>query len=264
MNINHGNIQKKINNNKINAISCSENKNYKKVISLYYLIKLIEEKNRKHHEDKIYIEQSIKSMILKSNDITTTFDFFTKEMSMNIYTYNHKIIESMIFTKKDGVLYIKKTNSVYAKRIFSELNEHLSNLYDTLHYFAFLNFIGYTLKPLNSKIFIKVCEFRADFWYKEIRIFSYMFNDLHFPYNQIEYNHNIPLNTLTSAIKDRNPYTIINNLFVKINDCPDWSREDLYQIRQNQIEKIQHQQVQEREKIKKRTQKIKNRIRFKS
>lgn len=204
-------------------------------VSLYDVAELIKRKHVEYRTKEKYIVKCLNnsedSTFLKSSHFSIDFDYDFRELIISLYkTDNYEKIESIIFTKKDGILCIKGFQSHIAKFILNKYNDFLSELYDILNYFALINH-GYHLKPLDSDLSIEFNEHRVDLIiYDQISKFyllSYIFSSN--KYLCSINNHNI-----INALSEISPL-IFYKTYVKIVDCPECNREDLYQIRQKQL-----------------------------
>ena len=152
--------------------------------------------------------------------------------------------------KQNEDLYVEKSESIYTYEVFSALCSTLSEMYDELlkyDDYKDSKYTKYDIKPVNSNFSIKidycgVCLFVKDYsnkYVKELELFAPSYKDSY----EIDCNSNIIAEAITGKETE-----ILKRIFVKIDDCPKWSRDILYSFRQKQLE--EERKIEEKNKRK--------------
>lgn len=201
-------------------------------ISLYDVTKLIKTKNEKHNHIK---EQYINLLqnILESNcnrliyTIIHDFDYENKELVISFNGRYGQHYEKIVFSKENGDLYIKRSESMYGNDMLVYLGNEISDLYDKLlDYSDFKQQSNYDFQSKNSNFYVSISCNNVGVYYKTLCVNSYGFQDGYI----INCNSNNVINTIKGHEKE-----IFKQIFVNIEDCPKWSRTLLYEIRQKQL-----------------------------
>ena len=214
---------------------------FKDVVNIYDEIK-----KRNDHQ----LESSIKSIFGNSSRcVCYDFKYEKKILPIGFKLWSEDNYKKICFAKENNDLYIVQSESWYDKKIFSECSAELSQIYDEFinctDYQNYLN-TSYVVKPINSNFdvrmsFIGVILFATFRFKNEIELLSPSYTDAY----RIECNSGI----INKLLKD-NEDEIFKRVFVRIDDCPEWCRQRLYEIRQNQL-------IEERYKEEKETKKQK-------
>lgn len=182
------------------------------------------------------------------------FDYKTGELSISLIYYYRYSNESLNnrpsakykFSKKDGDLYMteEKDGGHYKDKILPLLGKNLSDIYDWfLEIENFYTQSSPRIRPLNSGFLVDignhgVCLFIPRDWIrkipigKEFQLSNYNWSNKY----SCECNSNNVLEFLRG-----NESELFKRIFVKIDNCPDWMRDSLYERRQTQFEKEQDQ-----------------------
>ena len=125
-------------------------------------------------------------------------------------------------------------------------NEKLLALYD--EYIKFTNFstqFSNNVKPINSNFLVNISNDDVDIYINsKINSINKDFSLLHSTHNSGKYKCKCNSNILFDVI-NKNEDQIFKKIFVKIEDCPEWMRESLYELREKQV---QDQLIEERTK----------------
>ena len=196
-------------------------------ISLYDVFLLI--KNAKKDYDRVInrygkICDSITKfrMGFVSRLIIYDFDYDKEELMIGLL-FNQDYGTTTL-SKKDGKLYISKSQSLWINRIFNYLSPVLSELYDKLMSFSIYKNEKYCeLKAVNSNCQVRIGSYEVNILVESSA--NPLINDFELSYSDLGYN-----NCNSNIFKE-----ISKRIFVKISDCPYWSQQTLYEIRQKQL-----------------------------
>ena len=143
----------------------------------------------------------------------------------------------MIFSKENNDLFLKGNNGIYEYRIFTKLRNILLNLYNEFEkYRPFYEENQYNLKPVNSNFCIDINfsgivikDIDNIIRGEHLTITSYSYTN---HYDNMINSYNI-LNTIVGHEDE-----IFKRIFIKISDCPEWSRPLLTEFRQGQLDNM--------------------------
>lgn len=220
-----------------NILVCEPNKN-NDCISLYDVAQLMKRKYNEYESDKHSFDKHfnyvIKSKYGNSSSIVVNdFDYDNDEL--HIWFEYWKVYYTIIFSKKDEDLYVKKDESYSGKDILATLGDSLSKLYDKfIQHTDVKQQQSYSFKPINSNFLVDVSSYgvsifvrnASNFYTKEFELNSRSYEDGYF--------YDCNSNTVISSLKGKE-CEIFKRIFVRIEDCPEWSQPILYEIRQNQL-----------------------------
>lgn len=216
-------------------------------ISLYDLSQLI----KKSHEQEVNMNVRYKNKldnILYLNNSENIygdiyfigFNYFKKQLKIKYYVSRN--LEKVIYCKKDNDLYIASTTDEYfAQKTLVVLGNQISKLYDEYlehkEYYAKIENYSYP-KSVNSNFHICIgivginissnIEPKA----KE-NIFS-----LSTEYSKSDYRYKCNSNNIINEIKGHES-ELFKRIFIKIEDCPEWTRPILSEQRKKQLDKQQ-------------------------
>ena len=236
-----------------------EKNNDSDCISLYDITNLIKE-YRNNYDDIIDRYQDYFDCILEDEEsyfFNTTvygFDYVNNQLSIGVQlALNHYKI---VLAKKNDDLYVVESELTDYQEVLYHIGKGLSELYDELIKFSdFEKQDVNNIKALNSNFFVDISFAGVDIYagsqsYSFSRDFilsspSYTDED------EYEYKYKYKCNSteVLTALKGKED-KIFKRIFVKIDDCPEWSKKLLYQMRQEQIFKEQEEQ---KIRVKKRT-----------
>ena len=214
-------------------------------ISLYEILKLI--KSRKIQYDEM--EESYKS------ELKNAIDMKYNHAYISIIGFNYRSDELMIlfkryvdcneicFSKNNGDLFITKSETYHDKNVLAILGNILSNAYDDYKkYGDFKNQYKYALKSVNSNFLVDIkdnkviiySERASDFELSSyLKLLPYDYETSSYDYKN-KYDYDCNSNTVISAIRGKED-ELFKRIFIRIDDCPEWSKQSLYQIRQEQL-----------------------------
>jgi len=209
----------------------------KDCISLYDVLTVVKNRRNKYDDFKWnflkYIAEKMGVSFLTISPYSI-YDFDFKNNELNI-GYNFK--DDATFTKVDGDLIIKSSETFKAQELLSKCGEKISDYYDScLQYQSLFMQCSKDIQSVNS-------DFLVDIDAKEISISSkfekmghtYDFKlSINFIYGEYEYK--CMSNTVISAFRN-NEDEIFKRIFVRIEDCPKWTWFLLYELRKEQLEK---------------------------
>jgi len=227
-------VKKLLTTNKIKNNDC---------ISLYDVAALMHQMNYKYESIKDSYDRHIDNLITQEFDSSTSiviydFDYDNKELSIG-FNYVGDNYDEITFIKKQGDLYISKSESSWDKDVIAAIGTELSQLYD--EFIKFSNYKdekNYDVKPVNSNFFVDISSYGVDIFtksitnqfMKEFKLSSHSYDD--------KYAYHCNSTAIIGSLKG-NEDEIFKKIFVKISDCPKWSQETLYEIRQKQLKKEQ-------------------------
>lgn len=226
----------------------SEEPNESNCISLYDVARLISATEYEYTKTTNHYQYLLKEKI---------HTWFGSSSSIVIYDFDHETNELRIgfkyissydeikLTKKDGDLYIKESECYKDKELFSVIASELSNLYD--HFIklsAFKQESALQIIPVNSNFLVNISNYGVGIFTKSptnIEIFSPSYNN--------KYRYDCNSEKILSILQD-NPKELFQKIYIKISDCPKWSQEKLYEIRQIQLEEQALYEAKQRRKQK--------------
>ena len=215
-------------------------------ISLYDVLILL----RKLYNEYDNIEKRCKNRcnyIVKSKihqDSSVIFyglDYEKQLLHISFNKYCSSDWKDIYFSKRNGDLYVVKSECCWTDEVFSALSSCLSEMYDELlkyNDYKDYKFVKYNRKPVNSNfnvkisyhgIYISVKDFENRYM-NELELFA--------PSHKNSYELMCNSSVVNGAIKGKEE-EIFKRIYVKISDCPEWSQDMLYKIRQNQLEEEQ-------------------------
>ena len=217
----------------IKAILFSEPNTDSDVISLNDLSKVIE-----------YKKNEYKKMIDKNNDDFEyllfsnfngvsdvhfyCFDYYLDELILNVSGLSNS--EKIYVTKENGKLKISNKESEFADEVMKVLGDEISCFYDKLYsYKPFFQTPKKTIKPVNSDFMVEVSNLYIKVY--NFLNYNYIF-DMYQSSNTYKINSNS--NEVSNYVNGKEDI-IFNKIFIKIDDCPVWSKPLLYELRQEQL-----------------------------
>ena len=211
-------------------------------ISLYDIANIIRYYEKKY-EQTIKEYTSICKKILKQNSedasiIIHNFDYQNNELEIAYKDWLDKY-KHITFKKENGDLYITRSEGLFSQEIFNSIGNYLSDLYDELMKFKdYKNFEKaiHDIKPVNSNFLVYIGNFGVDIHSISNYLFAldYDFELRAHNFNS-EYSYGCNSNNILSILKG-NEDLLFKKIYVKIDDCPNWIKEDLYNVRKKQLE----------------------------
>lgn len=206
-------------------------------ISLFDIVTLFRKKEEEY-------KRKISSTNL-NNFVIYDFDFEQKELICLYYRFNHYF--KIIFSKKNQDLYVKDSEMGFDSNILVKYGDVLSTLYDEL--MEYYDFKMQRTKAINIFHSFFLTSMNA----YSINLFVKSFSNE--PLNQFglsalinykKYSYECNSNTMIQIFKDHED-ELFKHLFVRIEYCPKWCQNKLYQMRQEQLKEIQ--KMKENKKI---------------
>lgn len=199
------------------------------IISLYDVAVLLRkvEKTYKNliKEYEYECQRKLKSYFYEPSVIIS--DFKNNQLKIGFRRLIGNDHDYLIFSKKDGDLYVLESETLYTDEILTSIGNELSNLYDELlKYDGFINQYSYGIKPISSNFSVDISQYGVNIFSNEFKLSCHSYT------NDYDYECN---STSVLAVLQGKEDEIFKRIFVNINDCPLWSRETLYQIRQEQL-----------------------------
>lgn len=245
--------------NKVMSLSDSEDTT---AISLYEVIKLMKDMSllyeKKEHDYDDAMNSKVRNKI-NSNSRITIYGYDSKEKILNTsFRFSlHGTYDKINFSKYNGDLHIKSSDSIWDKEVLSLLGDELSKLYDNLKALdCFKNQNNYRLQAINSNFLINICNYMIKIYtiapdneyQNEFQVFYRVLTD--------EYDCECNSYKLISTIKGHED-KLFKKVFVAIPDCPRWMQPKLTEIRNKQLKNNCHDSIVEenveKHQVKKRT-----------
>lgn len=217
-------------------------------ISLYDLSKLMEKKRDRDFK----IREELCSKITNCSRVCFLAD------SMEVLIVYHNSIgkdEKVYFKKIDGDLiivnkFIYHPISYTARYLLHEYGNEISGFYDKC--IENLNYYRYAMRWNNPKSVNSNFSVIIDNAYKDVTISDSNENFFSLRASSslsYDYDCNCNSNNIIDIIRG-NEDELFKRIFVKISDCPEWTHEDLYGIRKEQLEEQQRIDYEEMKKQK--------------
>lgn len=222
--------------NEIKNILIHESCGDRDCVSLYDVLMIVKSRRNKYDVSKRSLKKHIdKKMGWTSSSFyscyVSDFDFKDSELKIG---FDFKYVT---FTKVDGDLVIKSSDTCLAQELLSKCGEKISDYYDScFRYQSLFMQSSKNIKSVNSNFLIDINDMEVSVSSNieemgHIHFFKLFKN---FKYNEYEYVCNS--NTIVSAFRN-NEAEIFKRIFVRIEDCPKWTTFLLYEIRKEQLEK---------------------------
>lgn len=204
-------------------------------ISLYDVAILMKSKYDELENSKKYYDKELdcllKSELGSIHCCLYNFNYDTNELKIGIKDFTSYNYEDIVFTKKDGDLVIVSSNYWNANEILACIGNQISIIYDKLLEFKYFEEQhNYGFHSANSSFFVDIgkCgvsilneDFDGDF---ELSLYSC----------DNEWHYKCSSNDIINVLKNKEN-EIFKRIFVKIDDCPEWARAQLYVKRQDEL-----------------------------
>lgn len=241
------------------SVLLAEKNNSSDCISLFDVAQLL--KKLRHNYDMVEerYKSQFKSIIKNafgdsSSIVIYDFDYKKKLLRIGFKRWSSGDYDEISFAKQNDDLYIVKSECWHDKEVFAALSSGLSKLYDELISFADYKDDAnakYDTKSVNSSFGVDISHYGAGIFVKSqgnsysnnFKLFSPSYDNKY----SIECNSSI----VNETFKNKEP-EIFKRIFVKIDDCPEWSQAMLYETRQNQLaeeRRLEEARQLERQKI---------------
>lgn len=221
-------------------------------ISLYDVARLMKSKNSEYRNMIDSYENSFECIIKREfsphhNVTIGNFNYDRNELEIRFSYWGNPT--KIIFSKKDGDLYIVSSETTRGQKILALLGNQLSELYDKLlQYSEYKNTEFHHPNSINSKFKIDVniyhiSIFTESNYKREFNLSSYSYKN--------GYDYMCNSNNIINVVKN-NESELFKRIFIKIEDCPEWTRSNLSKTRKNQlIEQQKNEEAIQQEKQKK-------------
>lgn len=226
----------------IKSVLVQEENQDKECVSLYDVTGLIREISNQEEllkeEYKTYFRKILKENGLESRDITIySFDYEKKQLRIG-YQYLLDNYDMVTFSKENGELCVVKSDVFpsYQQELVELIGKDLSILYDKyLQYLDFNMQVVGKINAVNSNLFVRISHNGTSIFVpSDSNVYLNYFNLIFYNWNKYKYEDNF--DKIKEALKGHED-NLFKKLYVRIEDCPEWSREMLYQIRQEQLNK---------------------------
>lgn len=209
-------------------------------ISLYDISKLIKSysDNYEYIKDRYenYFDDVLYDEYYDSSIIVYDFDYKKSELTIG-FQYSSDNYDKIIFTKQNEDLFIVKSESIHSQEILEFIGNGLSEVYDELIKFKdFINERNYQIKPVNSNFILDITCYGISLYTQKDTY--YVFNkEFEISYSNYKNEYKYKCNSLSilNELKGKEN-EIFKRIFIKIDDCPNWTKQTLYETRQKQLE----------------------------
>lgn len=227
-----------------NVFNSLGNKN-EDCVSLDLVLNLIKYKGRKFGKIGVTYQRRLEAIMNNYYHdvglIVYGYDYEKRNLRIG-YRYLSEY-EEILFGKRNDDLIIIKSESLHANDVLACIGNELSKLCDLYEeYREFNEQHNYGFRAVNSNFLINLnsyeisifvsndnCIFSKDF---ELTVYCYD------RYDSIQYGYECNSNNVLNLIRGHED-DLFKRIYVKINDCPKWSHESLYELRKNQLEEDQ-------------------------
>jgi len=219
-------------------------------ISLYNILNLTHKKYREYIQFKHNLENTIHNLMKEDYFLSmycVSFDCSNKFVKISHAKYSGDIH----FAKKDGDLVIIESSFFKDTDILGKCGEYISIFYDyCVENKNYLESNFENIRSVNSNFLVSMSK--DDVLIHSSEKYGYFgggdFKLRSYAYDK-EYHYNCNSNNITSAFRG-NEDNFFSRVFVKIEDCPIWMKETLYQIRQEQLKEQEKEEIKEMKKQK--------------
>lgn len=226
-------------------------------ISLYDIANLM--KKLKNGYDYIkeryqeHFENILKEKYYDPSIIIYDFDYEKKQLRIGFKFWED--YDNIFFTKQNDDLCVVESESLCSQEVLILIGKGLSELYDELIKFSdFKNQFALNPKTLNSNFLVDISQFGVNIYVNsQSNRFSKDFKLSSLSYKN-EYDYVCNSTSVLTALQGKED-EIFKRIFVKIDDCPEWSKQTLYQTRQEQLaeeKKLEEEQLYKEMKRQKR------------
>lgn len=221
-------------------------------ISLYDILSLTHKKYREYNQFKHNLENEIHNLMKEGCYLSmycASFDCSNMFLEIRHAKYSSEVH----FTKKYGDLVIVKSSFFKDTDILGKCGEYISIFYDyCVENKNYLESNFENISSVNSNFLVSMSkddvqihssEKHGYFDGGDFRLRSHAYDK--------EYTYYCNSNNITSIFRGKED-EIFSRIFVKIEDCPIWMQETLFQIRQEQLkeqEKLEYQEMKKQKRL---------------
>lgn len=194
-------------------------------ISMYDVINLV----RKKYEEYKLLDYTLCRNISGLTDLDIIFldvDFDYENSQLIIKYYK----DNMYFTKQNNDLILVKSEYYDAKNILGKCGKEISERYD-----KFIEDISFYRDYMNN-VQSTNSNFKINSDKYEININYNQFFTLSAKIFKNEYKYDCNSNNIISVYRGKED-ELFQKIFIKIDDCPEWTHEILYELRKEQLQK---------------------------
>lgn len=211
-------------------------------ISLYDVAHLVKDINNEYEDTKNNYEDKLNSTLrdsINSDSIIAIhdIDFKEKKIKLSFREYSFMDFEEITFSLEDDDIRILNTDSHNASLVFPSISKTLKDMYDDLE--AFSNFKDYQNSSINKEAINT--DFNIDISHYGVSLYKKDFNDKKYvEFSSPSYSDKYKLNANSGKLNkafDGFEDDIFKNVYIKIDDCPKWSRAMLKEIREDELKK---------------------------
>ena len=202
---------------------------------------------------KYSLETCIKIILEENPNILFKTIQYSKK-NKKVYFYTNQEISTTAWDKRNNI-YMKtlKEDNAIARELYNTLIGDYQkypdcvSLYDIKKYLSGMDYPYSTdlfcldQKIIDSKFLVTISKGIIIVFsvYAPTTCYKNFYLSIDYINNEYQYKNN---NKLIKKILIGNEIELLKKLFIKIDDCPSWSREHLYLIRKKQLEKIEKKQ----------------------
>lgn len=226
-------------------------------ISLYDIANLMKKSKNEYNRIENEYEKHLNSVLKeKQLYIYLSFNYAKKQLIIGVAKEPSNHFYTITLTKQDEELYIVEIETPYFNEILKTIGSDLSKIYDEFMKFSDSNTQkNYNIKPLNSNFLVDINSYGVS-THPETENFELSSHS----YTK-KYDYKCDSVSVLTALHGKED-EIFKRIFVKIDDCPKWSKQALYQIRQEQLKeekRLEEEQLYKETKKQKRLE-LKNKF----
>ena len=207
-------------------------------ISLYDIANLIKKFNNRYDyiegKYKEYFRNKLREKYYNSGIVIYDFDYIKKQLRIGFRYWND--YDKIVFTKLNDDLCVVESDSLYSQEVLALIGKGLSKLYDDLIKFSdFKKKYVFNTKTLNSNFSVDISQYGVNI-YANSQSNSKFSKDfkLSSSGHKNGYDYQCNSTSVLTALQGKED-EIFKRIFVKIDDCPEWSKQILYRMRQEQL-----------------------------
>ena len=201
-------------------------------IALYDVVKLYKDVENKTNN----IEETYQSYFKGESNFDILIQYFDYEKKqLHIYLNFCNKYYNITLAKQNGDLYVVESETTFYHELLPSLGKDLAELYDELmKFYDFNQQCAWGIKPLNSNFSVDIDHHNINI--HDGSLWAIADFELSFDVFDNKYEYNCNSTSVATALQGKED-ELFKKIFVKIDDCPEWCRQKLYQIRQKQLKK---------------------------
>lgn len=207
--------------------------------SLYEIAILLNKESKRRLDIEMYYEKEIEMALAKKDDrfdssLVNIVGFNKEELEIDFAYSRYSSYDPIYFKKNGDDLYVSRHKSCWYEEVLAGAYLVISKVYDELLKMQKIKDTTYTkIKPLNSNFNIKISEYGVSV--KDIDNYTSKF-ELSTSTVSGKTKCNCNSSIVLSAV-DGKEWDILKKIYVKIEDCPEWMKQELYDRRKQQLER---------------------------